>query len=221
MDKSVFEKYKHLQSISNIPERYRSATVKNIDTSYEPFCTVNSICNNTAEYFIKNHINIFIRGWQVGIGKTHLATVLMNHFIMETAQTIGDVGDITVPPALFVDYAWYIDNVRQKYKEDYVRNNVIESVFDTKLLLLDGIGTGKPSDYAKEQIDILVNYRYNKMLPIIITSMMDVRDPAESKVLEVSALSRILDNSIVIEFIGESWRKPMLHINDWAEECIF
>jgi len=220
MDKPVFEKYEYIQSISNIPERYRSATVKDINTSYEPFCTVNNICNNTTEYFIKNRVNIFIRGYQVGNGKTHLATILMNHFIMGMAQNISNVDDITIPPALFVDYAWYIDNVRQKYKENYVRNYVIENVFDTKLLLLDGVDGGKPSEYAGEQMDILINYRYNKMLPTIITSMMDAKEPAESKVLGVNALSRILDNSIVIEFIGCLWRKSLLSIND-LEECMF
>ena len=39
-----------------------------------------------------------------------------------------------------------------------------------KLLILDDLGAEKASEWVKEQLYMLVNYRYEHMLPIVVTT---------------------------------------------------
>lgn len=105
-------------------------------------------------------------GWLVlsganGCGKTHLAAAIANH---QLAESRGEVMFVVTPDLL--------DHLRAAFSPQ--ANTPYDRRFDeikkTPLLILDDLGTESATPWAREKLFQLLNYRYNAMLPTIITT---------------------------------------------------
>jgi DNA replication protein DnaC len=83
-------------------------------------------------------------------------------------KRIGNKEDLfqDTPLVYFVDYALLVDTLRDRYSDSYDAT-LMENAFNVPLLLLDDVGSGKMSDYAREQTNILINHRYGNNLLLI------------------------------------------------------
>ena len=105
-------------------------------------------------------------GWLVlagtfGCGKTHLAAAIAN-FQLDEAQS--EVMFIVTPDLL--------DHLRATFnpQANTTFDRRFESIKKTPLLVLDDLGTESASAWAKEKLFQLLNFRYNAMLPTVITT---------------------------------------------------
>ena len=114
-------------------------------------------------------------GWLIlagtyGSGKTHLAAAIANHQV-ENART--DVLFIVMPDLL--------DHLRAAFSPQATTSfdRRFEEVKNSPMLILDDLGMESASPWAKEKLFQLLNYRYQALLPTVLTttSTPDEIDP--------------------------------------------
>jgi DNA replication protein DnaC len=94
-----------------------------------------------------------------GCGKTHLAAAILHRCAEK-----GLAGMFVVVPELLA-------KIRTSYRTgDGKAEEIINAAKNTKLLILDDLGAEKASEWVKEQLYMLINYRYEHMLPVVITT---------------------------------------------------
>nr|DAG48747.1 MAG TPA: Replicative helicase [Caudoviricetes sp.] len=94
-----------------------------------------------------------------GCGKTHLAASIVHR-----CAEFGIAGVFVVVPELLA-------RIRTSYRTgDGKAEAVIDTAKSAKLLILDDLGAEKASEWVKEQLYMLVNYRYEHMLPTVVTT---------------------------------------------------
>jgi len=105
------------------------------------------------------------QGWLVlsgpsGCGKTHLAAAIANRQI-----ELGHEVFFTVVPDL-------LDHLRATFapNSDVSYDDLFESVRNTKLLILDDLGTQSGSPWAQEKLFQILNHRFNAELPTVVTT---------------------------------------------------
>lgn len=166
-----------------IPERYKNS-------QYE------SVPQEIRERFEKireTRRGLYIHG-SVGTGKTHIAYALKNKW---------DQGHKT---ATFWNTTELLREIRADYDRSlYDKRRPEQDIMENKkLLFLDDIGSEKMTDFVGETFYMIVNHRYQELLPIIFTSNLPISDLAE-RVGDRTA-SRIVEMCDVVELIGEDRR---------------
>ncbi len=125
------------------------------------------------------------RGWLVfmglpGTGKTHLAAAIAN----ERARRGERVLFVIVPDLL--------DYLRAAFRPEstipYDRR--FEEVKRAPFLVLDDLGTESATSWAREKLYQLLNYRYNAVLPTVITTTRTLEE------LDLRIRTRLLDNRV-------------------------
>jgi DNA replication protein DnaC len=106
-----------------------------------------------------------------GVGKTHLAAVLLKHVI----ATTGCWG-------LFYTTKDLLWQIRQSYNPTIQTTEleVLRPIMTCDVLVLDDLGEERVSEWVAETMSLIVNTRYNANKPIICTTnYADVDDPEE------------------------------------------
>jgi DNA replication protein DnaC len=99
-----------------------------------------------------------------GVGKTHLAIALLNQLIVR-----GHSG-------LFYDYGELLKEIQASYSRENSTSEigVLDPVLKAEVLLLDDLGSSKPSMWALETVGHILSTRYNeKRFTIITTNYLD------------------------------------------------
>ena len=106
------------------------------------------------------------RGWLIlagtyGSGKTHLAAAIANY---QMEHALADVMFIVTPDLL--------DHLRAAFSPQATTSfdRRFEEIKNTPILILDDLGTESASAWAKEKLFQLLNYRYQAMLPTVMTT---------------------------------------------------
>lgn len=165
------------------PKRYE-------DTSWD------DVPKNIQEYI--NNIKQTRKGLYIhggyGTGKTHTAWAIKEHLdevplkcrMLNVTELMSDIkADFDRSPY-----------DKKRWEQDLTEYNGV--------LILDDIGAERLSDYVVEVFYLIINKRYNEMLPIIFTSNLTLGSLAE-KVGERIA-SRIIEMCDVVELGGEDKR---------------
>lgn len=135
---------------------------------------------------------LYIHG-DVGAGKTHITYAIADH-LGETLRT------------KFMNTTELIFDI----KRDFDRSNYDKKRWDEQLtefrgvLILDDIGAERITDYVAEVFYLIINKRYNEMLPIIFTSNLSLGELAER--IGDRTASRIIEMCDVVHLKGEDRR---------------
>lgn len=130
------------------------------------------------------------QGWLVfhgafGTGKTHLAVAIANHRL-----ALGE-------PAVFIVVPDLLDHLRSTFSpaSEVTYDELFETVRNTPLLILDDLGTQTSTPWAQEKLYQILNHRYNKGLPTVITTNLspDEIEPRLRSRLGDSHLSRLVE----------------------------
>jgi len=163
---------------ARVPERYRHCDFANFETdnelegvSHEQLQAWNRSLSQAkvvaerfaAEFPVSNEQGLLIMG-PCGVGKTHLAVAALKEIVLR-----GHSG-------LFFDYRELLKQIQDSYNPESqsTEMGVLEPVLKTEVLVLDDLGSSKPSMWALETVGHILNTRYNdKRVTILTTNFLD------------------------------------------------
>jgi DNA replication protein DnaC len=167
---------------ARVPERYRHCDFENYETDNEILnASSHDLANwnrslSQAKLFVQRFSQEYspITGMQsehgillmgpCGVGKTHLAVSALKTIVLR-----GHSG-------LFYDYRELLKAIQDSYNPENqaTEMSVLEPVLKTEILVLDDVGSSKPSPWALETVGHVLNTRYNeKRVTILTTNFLD------------------------------------------------
>ena len=153
----VRQRAEALLSKSGLGKRFAGRRFETFKPTPETLPAYNAcieFCNN----FTTDSRGIRLTG-NYGTGKTHLSAAIINRLAGQ-----GIAGVFVVVPEL-------LDAIRKSYDSKEAQEEEIIKIAETApLLVLDDLGAEKPSEWAREKLYIIINRRYEDMLPTIITT---------------------------------------------------
>jgi len=103
----------------------------------------------------------------VGAGKTFLAAAIANA-LMERDQQV-----------LFLVVPDLLDQLRATYKTEDNELDLLDSAREIPILILDDLGAHNYTDWTRNRLYSIINYRLNEQLPTIITSNLTLDEMEE------------------------------------------
>jgi DNA replication protein DnaC len=159
---------------ARLPERYRHCDFENYETDNEfDFGTREQqqawnrslmqakvvVERFAAEFPLGADHGLLLMG-TCGVGKTHLAIAALKQIVLR-----GHAG-------IFYDYRELLKAIQESYSEEsqFSEMDVLEPVLQSELLVLDDVGSSKPSLWALETVGYILNTRYNESRPTLLTT---------------------------------------------------
>jgi DNA replication protein DnaC len=190
-----------LRNRSGLSKRMRGYTFANFKPYFSPSAA------RAAE-----KVENYLRSWEenrefgkglyfcggVGTGKTHLAVAVMNE-LMQRKRV----------PSLFVTVPEFLDNLREAYMiPGRDLDEWMDTVKNADLLVLDDLGSERPTEWVRERLFVIVNHRYREVLPTLFTSNIGPRDLATQ--LGERTASRIIAMCDWISLEGDDYRESVV-----------
>ena len=147
---------------------------------------------NQARHFAQHAKGWLLLSGSYGCGKTHLAAAIANFVV--------DAGI----PTLFLTVPDLLDSLRFSYDDP---ESTFEQRFDeirsAPLLIMDDFGTQNATEWAQEKLFQILNYRYIKKLPVVITTNLMLEE------MEPRIRSRLEDPEMVtsVKMIAPDYRR--------------
>lgn len=151
-------------------------------------------CQSFCRRYQPHRRGLRIHG-RYGCGKTHLAAAIVNTM---TSKGV---------PAMFVVTPDLLQSIRRGYDNpDSARTAqaIVDNARTIDILVLDDLGSEKPSDWVREQLFVLINARYEAELPTIITSNYSTADLVDR--LGQRIVSRLIEMTTAITMTAPDYR---------------
>ena len=155
-------------------------------------------CRQYAETFKPKSESLILVG-ECGTGKTHLAVAILQRVVQK-----GIFGVFVTVPEL-------INSIKKNFDSKTKNYEVIDLVKTADFLVLDDLGAEKeekPGSWVSEQLFIIMNARYEKALPTVITSNFTL-DELEKRIGE-RVTSRMAETFRGVRMGGRDYRKRKL-----------
>lgn len=131
----------------------------------------------------------------VGTGKSWLAACIANHLINR---------GVSVLMTSFVKILQYIDSDEEAERE------IITRIGQAKLVIFDDLGAERGTNYGFEKIYNIIDSRYRRNLPMIITTNIPLQEMlAEMDMRKKRIYDRLFEACYPMQFTGPSWRQEM------------
>ncbi|MFA5053671.1 MAG: ATP-binding protein [Parcubacteria group bacterium] len=124
------------------------------------------------------------RGWLilqggVGTGKTHLAFAIAGAVLAQGHSVYAH----TTPDLL--------DELRKGYNDDSYDARM-DDLCNVGLLVLDDLGTERSTEWAAQALFQVINHRYSKRLPLVVTTNLKLEDARQ---MDARMASRLLEGA--------------------------
>jgi DNA replication protein DnaC len=122
-----------------------------------------------------------------GVGKTHLSVAVLKTLVQE--QRIS---------GRFVDEAELLRRLQFSYGPDSpdTEREVLLPLMEVDLLVWDDLGTGRPTDWVKETIRMVINNRYTYRKPTVMSSNWPLKSASRTKWSGVASTEQSLPERI-------------------------
>lgn len=180
-----------LKKQSNLGERFDSRTFATFNQSREPNAYLNASQYAEMDNLFTERGNgrIFIGG--TGTGKTHLAAAITN---VLTSREI---------PVLFSTLSEHLTKVKNQF-ETPDDGKYLTTMKTTTMLVIDDLGSEHDTDWSKSILYDVVNYRYEHLLPLVITTNLEARDIRD--IYGDRVYSRLLQMCKVVKMQSNDYR---------------
>ena len=181
-----------LKERMNLGKRFSDRTFSNFDKRRDPDAfNACSAYANDEDLFSKKCNSLIIFG-SVGTGKTHLSASIANDFASKGI------------PTLFGTYIEHLEHIRNEF-ESAGANAHLNDMKKTMVLVIDDLGKEKRTEWTQQVLFDVINYRYEHLLPVIITTNFDVDGLANH--VGAAIWSRLYEMSGSIVTSGTDYRQ--------------
>lgn len=171
---------------ANIPQRYINKNFSNYKV--EP---INEKAFEKVSNYLKDYKELAKKGqWllmtgEYGIGKTHLSIAIMKKICYIIAgQAVEEYKEfplsyfrekIVTRPVYFSKAPEFLEEIKSAYEYDNVlESDVLAKYKYKKFLVIDDLGSEKPSEWQQEKMYSILDYRYSNLKPTVITTNCDL-----------------------------------------------
>lgn len=204
-ERAYREKIERMIIESKLGERFRTRTFENFivnDKNRYAYETAKKYANEFEKYKKEGLGLLFVGSY--GTGKTHLAAAICHELIKKGYQPI------------FGTMITLLEKIKATYDDEYSREReeqVIDKYTRCDLLIIDDLGKERPTEWAIEKLYYIINTRYEKCLPVVITtnygidkliSRLTVKDNVETA---EAIVSRLYEMCRGIQMEWEDFRK--------------
>lgn len=175
-----------------IPEIYKEASVDNLTEDQRSFL---------KEVVTRKSTGLYIYGG-VGTGKTYMIFAMVNRL----KQMIGESPYRLAETVQVWNTTELISRIRETF--DRPSDVFVPELLEYKgILVLDDVGSEKPSEWVTEQLYRIINRRYEEALPTVYTSNLTIEE-LDDRIGERS-VSRIVGSCRIVELTGNDKRLIM------------
>jgi len=193
---------KTLKSV-RLPKHYGSVSFD----SYKPRTQLQAAAKKWAANFATEYpavnYGILLMG-SVGVGKTHLAVAML--------KKLSERGI----PCMFYEFSSLLKKIQDSYNPTTQASelSVLSPVLNTPVLVLDELGSSKPTNWVLDTLALIINSRYNEdKFTICTTNYFDNRPTDREDTLEdrvgVRVRSRLHEMCRTIILDGTDYRKKI------------
>lgn len=126
-----------------------------------------------------------------GTGKTHLASAISNYLMDDFI------------PVKFGTFADLLDSLKDSFRTDR-QTKIVKTLGEIPLLVIDDLGKERYTEWASQILFQVIDKRYNKELPTIITTNLPLQ--ALRQRLGDPIMSRLSETCYGIQMKGENYR---------------
>lgn len=129
----------------------------------------------------------------VGTGKSFAAAAIANALLEQ------------VVPVVMVSFVEILKRIESKAM---TQDQIVSLINTANLVVFDDLGAERDSDYALEKVYAIVDARYRKQLPMIVTTNLPMEQmKGEEDIRYRRIYDRIFENCYPMQFTGPSWRR--------------
>lgn len=129
----------------------------------------------------------------IGTGKSYAAACIANSLL--------DKG----VPVIMTSFVKLFESFQ---KDPAAEESIIKRLNGVKLLILDDLGAERSTDYALEKVYNIVDSRYRRSLPMIVTTNVPINVMKEEPDVRFSRIyDRIFECCYPMQFSGVNWRR--------------
>jgi len=220
--KNLISKERQIESLRQnmlkqfkIPKRFQNKTFDNYDLECGNKQAFEKVMNYATDYKkrVKNGTWLILAGGY-GLGKTHLALAAgkksLKYYAEKKAEKSRSLNYIGLNPMKFISSSEMIQSIRDSYDSDQLdERQLMNSYKKTSLLIIDDLGTEKASEWQREKMYIVLNHRYNELLPTIITTNLsgsELTGHISPRVVE-RMIEAADSGKYMLNFKGKSYRR--------------
>lgn len=185
-----------------IPPRYRHASLGNFDPLNPSLDAAKVIAKDFVASYPDVETGLLFEG-PAGVGKTHLAMAILRELITHRGVN-----------GRFVDYRDLLREIQDSYNPvvETSELEILRPVLSADVLLIDELGTRRPTDWVRDTVTQIVNDRYrHQRITLITTNYCDEdSDPSVPTLAErigPYARSRLYEMCRVVSMRGADFRK--------------
>src|SRR6202158_4727337 len=156
---------------ARIPKRYEHCELSNFTTDFPGADRSIALAQISASRFVQeypvNKTGLLLVG-DAGVGKTHLAIGIAKALIREKSIE-----------CVFYDYADLLKQIQDSYNPTVQATELglLRPVFDAEVLVLDDLGSVRPTEWRWDTVRLILNTRYNDSRTTIITTNFPNKPP--------------------------------------------
>ncbi|MHB8172648.1 MAG: ATP-binding protein [Thermincolia bacterium] len=166
--------------------------VKNISFYDSAMIAYNAAKKFIADFFQDANTDGLLLTGQVGSGKTYLACCIANTLMDKGVSVVM----VVVPDLL--------DEIKATYDQgrsgsDFSEQQLLDSARQVDVLILDDLGAHNYTDWTRNKIFSIINFRMNHQLPTIITSNLSLKELKEylgerttSRIIQMCRVYRLM-----------------------------
>ena len=190
------EKIERLLKKSWVGPMFKTKTLNDLKNKKSLFEICKKYCDNWIDYSQKWWW--LYLWWKRWTGKTHTATAISNQLIEQHLVKV-----------MFVNISEVASRVKKTFgkDKDEVDSTLFEEMMKVEMLVIDDIGLENTTPWLNEQFYIVMNYRYEHLKPVIITSNQSLEDL--EKIHKPQVCSRLKQMCKIIQFNGDDLRETL------------
>lgn len=188
------ERIRKLKKASLMDEKLSGATFRNFKpTKYNARNL--KLCQRYAEKFdlmLEKNQGLLFWG-DVGTGKSFAAACIANYLLERKI------------PVIMTSFVKLLEVIQASREEEPA---ILNRLGYAKLVIFDDLGAERGTDYALEKVYNIIDSRYRKSLPMILTTNLTIEEMKRDMDIRYSRIyDRVFEICYPMQFTGPSWRK--------------